>query len=151
MGNAEIIGAALREPRRPVTFYLDTSALAKLILDEPESQALRRWLAERGDTPRVTNVVGAVELQRLAARVSQQAVGVAVQLLNRLDLLDLTHAALARAAALPPPTVRSLDALHIASAAQLSDLTALVTYDQRMSGAALDYGVTVVSPGHARV
>jgi predicted nucleic acid-binding protein len=61
--------------------------------------------------------------------------------------LELTPIALARAAQLPPPQVRTLDALHIASASGLSDLEAIVTYDARMITAATGYGLPVASPG----
>jgi len=129
-----------------VSIYLDTSALAKLIFNEPESEALRAWLADHR-APLITNSVGGVELQRLAARISQQVTSAAVLLLSRIDLLSLTPGALAAAAQLPPPEVRTLDALHVASAAEISDLQALVTYDRRMHSAATGYGLPVQSPG----
>jgi predicted nucleic acid-binding protein len=131
-----------------VSIYLDTSALAKLVVTEAESGALRAWLSGQRGTPLTTNSIGAVELQRLAARVSRQATSAAVLLLARIDLLSLTPGALAAAAQLPPPEVRTLDALHLASAAELSDLHVLVTYDRRMRTAALDYGLSVQSPGN---
>ena len=86
-------------------------------------------------------------MQRLAARVSQTALSTAVQLLARIDQLELTPVALARASQLPPPDVRTLDALHIASASELRDLDAIVTYDLRMIAAAQGYGLSTVSPG----
>ncbi len=130
-----------------MSIYFDTSALAKLILVEEESQALRGWVGARRGIPRITNVVGVVELQRLAARVSQSALNTAIQLLTRIDQLDMTPIALARAAQLPPPHVRTLDALHIASASELTDLETIVTYDLRMISAATGYGLPVASPG----
>jgi len=133
-----------------VSVYLDTSALAKLVLVEAETRALRDWLAARPDVPRVTNVIGEVELQRLATRVSQPAVSTARQLLARLDRLDLTPATLLRAAQFPPPEVRTLDAFHLASASELVDLVAVVTYDLRMVSAAASFGLPVVSPGAAQ-
>ena len=130
-----------------MTLYFDASALAKLVVDEPETDVLRAWIADRPEEPHVTNTVGAVELQRLAARVSQEALSTAIQLLARVDQLDLTPIALVRAAQLPPPEVRTLDALHIASASELSDLQAVVSYDRRMLVAAEGYGLPVESPG----
>jgi predicted nucleic acid-binding protein len=129
-----------------VTLYFDTSALAKLVVNESESVALREWLAARTGTPMVTNTVGVVELQRLAAKVSQQASAAAVLLLGRIGTLQLTATAIALAAQLPPPEVRTLDALHVASAAGLGGLEALVSYDQRMIQAARGYGLPVASP-----
>ena len=130
-----------------MSIYFDTSALAKLVLIEDESAALRAWISARPGTPRLTNSIGVVELQRLAARISQPAVTAAGQLLTRIDQLELTPLALARAATLPPPEVRTLDALHIASAAELGDLEAIVSYDHRMIKASRGYGLPVESPG----
>ena len=130
-----------------MTVYLDTSGLAKLVVNGAETASLRSWIGQRRDRSLVTNIIGAVELQRLSARVSQQALATAVILLGRIDLLDLTPAALALAGQLPPPEVRTLDALHIASAAQLADLEVLITYDRRMAQAAVGYGIRVESPG----
>lgn len=125
--------------------YADTSALAKLLIVEAETPALRAWIS-RQDARLVTNSVGVVELRRLAARVSQQASGAATILLDRIDRLALTPAALALAGELPPPEVRTLDALHIASAAQLIELRVLLTYDRRMAEAAAHFGLPVESP-----
>lgn len=125
--------------------YADTSALAKLLVAEDETPALRSWIS-RQDARLVTNSIGVVELRRLAARISQQALGAATVLLGRIDRLALTPAALALAGELPPPQVRTLDALHIASAAQLLELQVLLTYDHRMAEAATHYGLPVESP-----
>lgn len=125
--------------------YADTSALAKLILSEAETRSLRGWLADRS-ARLVTNTIGVVELQRLAARVSAEAGQAAVQLLSRIDRVALTDAAVALAARLPPPEVRTLDALHVASAAELGDLEAVVTYDLRTADAARALGLPVESP-----
>ena len=130
-----------------MSIYFDTSALAKLVLIEDESAALRAWISARPGAPQLTNRVGVVELQRLTARISQPAVTAAGQLLTRIDQLELTPLALARAATLPPPEVRTLDALHIASAAELGDLEAIVSYDHRMIKASRGYGLPVESPG----
>ncbi|HEX8769026.1 MAG TPA: type II toxin-antitoxin system VapC family toxin [Jatrophihabitans sp.] len=125
--------------------YADSSALAKLLIAEAETAALRSWIS-RQDARLVTNSVGVVELRRLAARVGQQAAGAATVLLGRIDRLVLTPAALALAGELPPREVRTLDALHIASAAELPDLQVLLTYDHRMAEAATHFGLPVESP-----
>lgn len=125
--------------------YADTSALAKLVVAEAETPALRRWISEQS-APLVTNSIGVVELRRLAARVSRQAVDTATLLLGRIDRLVLTPTALALAAQLPAAEVRTLDALHIASAAELVELQVVLTYDRRMAEAAAGYGLPVASP-----
>lgn len=126
--------------------YADTSALAKLLRAEAETPALREWISgQKGRL--VTNSVGVVELRRLAGRISQEASGTATVLLGRIDRLALTPGALALAGELPPPEVRTLDALHIASAAELPDLQVLLTYDRRMAEAATRFGLPVDSPG----
>ena len=93
----------------------------------------------------MTNSVGVVELRRLAARVSQEALGAATVLLGRIDRLALTPAALALAGELPPPEVRTMDALRIASAAELRELRFLLTYDHRMAEAATHFGLPPVA------
>ncbi len=125
--------------------YADTSALAKLVVAEAETPALRQWIAEQ-DARLVTNAIGVVELRRLAARISQQALDTATVLLGRIDRLVLTPTALALAGQLPPAEVRTLDALHIASAAELLELRVVLTYDNRMAEAAAGYGLPVESP-----
>jgi predicted nucleic acid-binding protein len=125
--------------------YADASALAKLVLLEPESPAMQA-LVSSGEHV-VTNVVGVVELQRLAARAGAEASRAATRVVGRVDRLLLTPFAVALAGQLPPPEVRTLDALHIASAAELADLRVLATYDRRMAEAARSYGLPVMSPG----
>lgn len=126
--------------------YADTSALAKLVVAEAETPALRHWISQQDNPRLVTNAVGVVELRRLAARVSQQAVDTATKLLGRIDRLALTPAALALAGHLPPAELRTLDALHLASAAELLDLEVVLSYDRRLADAAVDYGLPVVAP-----
>jgi predicted nucleic acid-binding protein len=130
-----------------VIVYCDTSALTKLVVAEPESRSLRSWLRRQSRVSLVVNVLGSVELQRVAARVGPDAYRTAILLLARLDLLELGPTTLTIAATLPPPTVRTIDALHVASAAELPDLDVLVTYDDRMAEAARGYGLDVASPG----
>ena len=128
--------------------YADTSALAKLIINEVESEALKSWLLGRGVPAREqlsTNVIGVVELYRVASRWASVA-ATATMLLARIDKRELTPTTLALASEMPPPQLRTLDALHIASAAELPELSAFVTYDDRLATAAAGYGLPVVSP-----
>lgn len=127
--------------------YADTSALAKLVIAEDETAALRRWLTLKlGRSTVVTNAVGDVELRRLAARAGHGVPQAAASLLARIDILALTATALASAAQLLPVEVRTLDALHVASAAELVPLEGLLTYDARMASAARGLGLPVVTP-----
>ena len=127
--------------------YLDTSALAKLCTTEAESLALRRWLAD-APQPLATSIVGEVELVRSMAKVGGAAASVAETLRRALVILPLSPAVAERARRLPPGVLRSLDAIHVATALELGeDLTAVVSYDQRMIDAATAAGLEVVSPG----
>ncbi len=126
--------------------YADTSALAKLFTNEAESVCLRAWLHERPDDAVTTSVVGEVELRRFAARVVPLSLHQVDAFLALMDRLPLTAVTVALAGQLGPSRLRTLDALHVASAAGLANLTALVSYDHRMLEAAAGYGLPVASP-----
>ena len=126
--------------------YADTSALAKLVSLEPETAALRAWLRQRVGEPLATNMIGVVELQRVAARISAETAEAAVRLVRRIDRRELIGTTFALATQVPPPAVRTLDALHIASAAEATDLSVMLSYDARMVEAAAAFGLPVASP-----
>jgi predicted nucleic acid-binding protein len=126
--------------------YADTSALAKLVTVEAETAALRTWLAGLPDERLTTNQVGIVELKRMAARLGPDVEAEAYVLAQRVDRLDVTGATYSLAEHLPPVQLRTLDALHVASAAQARDVTAFLTYDARMAEAAALAGLRVVAP-----
>jgi len=133
--------------------YMDTSALAKLVVQEPESAALRQWLANSEDHDHVTSAVGRVELMRTAARSGDTTIFAnAKRMLDEdLDIIAVTDEVIATAETIGPDSLRSLDAIHLASATQLgSALTAVVTYDHRLIEGcrALDYRIE--SPGAPR-
>lgn len=119
--------------------YLDTSALVKLVVDEPESAALADWLDDRPDDVLCSSAVSRVELLRAARRRSPATVPATVALLCELALVPVDSPVLELAAEIGPPGLRTLDALHLASAAGLGpDLSAFVAYDGRLiEGAAL--------------
>lgn len=128
--------------------YLDTSVLYKLVVREPETDAARRFLA--GFPERVTSVVGKVELLRGLLRLppgGPRAIQIADAVLRSCLLVPLDDPVLARAAALPPPALRSLDALHLATALAIPQCAGMVTYDRRLSAAAAHHGLAVWSPG----
>ena len=126
--------------------YLDTSALMKLCHQEDESRTLRRWLDEhRVDW--VTSAVTEVELTRAAARVGPSALSQVPRIIARCDSLEIDERIRADAAVLTPAELRSLDAIHLATALELvADLTAFITYDKRLGECARSAGLTVTAP-----
>ena len=125
--------------------YLDSSALVKLVVEEPESKALSAHL--RGRPQRVSCALARVEVLRTIAPQGASAVTRARQLLARVSLLRLDDVLLDEAALLDGPRIRSLDAIHLASARALGDdLREVITYDQRMAAAAERLGLTVAAP-----
>ncbi|CAN5239455.1 type II toxin-antitoxin system VapC family toxin [soil metagenome] len=124
--------------------YLDTSAFAKLPLHEPERAALLHALETY--TP-VSSWLLAVEAVRACARYGRDYADAARAGLERVSLLPLDEQILRRAQMLPPPQLRTLDALHLATALSIAaDLAVLVTYDDRLAEAATAAGVTVIAP-----
>jgi predicted nucleic acid-binding protein len=96
--------------------YFDTSALVKLVFDETESAALAEWLTVRADVPKVSSDLSTIELLRTCRRVDEDAVEGANLLLGGIDLLPMDRAIVEKAATLVPTELRSLDAIHLASA-----------------------------------
>ncbi len=124
--------------------YLDSSALVKLVLVERETAILRAWAEER---PLASSVIAATEVLRAVRRTDPDLEPEARLVLTALVLLDLSVDILERAAAVPPTTLRTLDAVHIATALALGDeLDAMVTYDARMADAAHLAGLRVDAP-----
>lgn len=126
--------------------YLDTSALVKMLVPEGESAALLAWWASVGGEV-ATSALTRTELLRAARRRSPGHVPAAASLLSSCLEIGLDRQVLDRAGSIEPALLRSLDAIHLASAELLgSDLQGLVTYDQRMAEAAEALGMTVVTP-----
>lgn len=129
--------------------YLDSSALIKLVIDEVESAALEHWLVMQ-EEPVVTSALGRTELVRACRRIDPAAVATAHLLLGDLPLMSLSSRVLELAENIGPPGLRSLDALHLASAFELGEsLTAFVTYDKRLRDSALLTNLPVMMPGAA--
>lgn len=132
--------------------YLDTSALVKLIRIETESDDLGDWLDERTEIPWITSALTEVELPRAIRAVAPEGLPAVPSVLARLDRFELDPVIRSTAAAYPEPALRSLDAIHLATAqiaASAATLNALVTYDSRLSEAAAALGITIVAPGKA--
>lgn len=133
-------------------YYADASALVKLVRDEPETSALRSFLANADlvscelvltEVPRAIHRAAAhnprLPLLELLARAGE--------ILDALALLPLDRGLLTAAGALAEPALRALDAIHVAAAADLSPLDAFVSYDERQAAAARLAGLRTVGPG----
>jgi uncharacterized protein len=129
-------------------WYLDTSALVKTIIEEPESLALLRWLDDK--EPLAACELVRVEAVRAVRLSDPEAVTRARQTVAALTLIRLDDPLYDHAANLEPSALRSLDALHLAAALSLGrDLAGVVTYDSRMADAAGMLGLRVVAPGRS--
>ena len=134
---------ALKAERRLV--YADSSALVKLVIDEPESAALDRHLSQ-GDLI-ATSLVAVVEVTR-ATGIANPAPAVrrdALRLLESCMLIEVTDPLLRSAAELASASLRTLDSIHLASALRVA-VDELVTYDRRMREAGIAQGLAVASP-----
>jgi uncharacterized protein len=128
--------------------YLDSSALVKLALTEPESAALARWLAERAGQPLVSSVLHRAEVPRAVWRTEPGALPRSYRVIKRIAKVALTADVLDTSATLPPQALSPGQAIHLASALVLKrDLSAFVAYDERLLAAAADAGLQVASPG----
>jgi uncharacterized protein len=125
--------------------YVDSSAIVKLAVAEPESTALRRYLSRR--QPLVSSALARTEVARALMPSGSEAVARGREVMRRIELLRLNDRVLNDAARLEPAEMRPLDAIHLASARQLgSSLRKLVTYDERMADTAKAAGFSVASP-----
>jgi predicted nucleic acid-binding protein len=127
--------------------YLDSSALVKLIVPERETGPLRERLALTAE--RASSKLAVVELTRALRRLRAPAEvrRRAVEVLERIGLIQVDDAVLDLASQLDPPALRSLDAIHLATALRIgSDLDAFVSYDTRLAQAARDHGLPVIAP-----
>ena len=130
----------------PGMAYLDSSALVKLTIREPETAALERDLAHRSGL--CCSRLGATELRRACARAGNR------RLLQRVDdvlsavfLLEVTPSILEAAGRIGPATLRTLDAIHLATLVSIgnSDID-VITYDDRLGAAVEEHGFAVVTP-----
>src|SRR5712692_3483398 len=126
--------------------YLDSSAIVKLVEAAPESTALRQYLRRR--RPYASSALARTEVARALLPRGPEAVRRGQEVLSRIDLMRVSDRVLTTAGQLPPPALRSLDAIHLATARLLGgSLARVVTYDARMETAARALGFIVTSPG----
>ncbi|MDT7553875.1 MAG: uncharacterized protein QOI16_2411 [Pseudonocardiales bacterium] len=128
--------------------YVDTSALLKLLKDdEPEAAALRHFVDET-DPDLVSSALLAVEARRGTLRNRPDGLPMVDLLLHDVTLLSVSDAVIESAGRLPDPLLRSLDAIHLATALLIrEDVEAVLTYDERLATAAAAHDLPVVTPG----
>jgi uncharacterized protein len=125
--------------------YMDTSAIVKLAVREPESAALRRYL--RRKRPLVTSALSRTEVARALLPLGPDAVVRGEEVLRRIDVVRMNDQILRAAGSMLPLELRSLDAIHLATAVALGeDLARVCTYDGRMRAGAGALGLAVVAP-----
>jgi predicted nucleic acid-binding protein len=125
--------------------YLDSSAFVKLVSLEPESAALRADLVPWSNL--ASSALLAAEVLRAAVRAGPQAVADARALLAGVELIGVDQPLLEASAFLPPPDLRTIDAIHLSAALSIrSDLGAFFVYDLRLANAARGHGLPVRSP-----
>jgi predicted nucleic acid-binding protein len=126
--------------------YLDSSAFVKVIVDEPASRALRALLA-RSKARRVSSAIVRTEAMRAVRHLGPEALAGVRDGLRRIDLVGVDDRILDAAGILEPRIIRTLDAIHLATALALGDdLDAVVTYDDRMADAAELLGLKAIHP-----
>lgn len=125
--------------------YVDASALVKLIVEEADSRAMHRWFVAASRL--ATSRIGVIETLRAAARRPHDPVH-RDRVVEDVVVIELTNAIAGVAATLGPATLRTLDAIHLATAlALVPDLDAFVSYDDRLATAARTIGLPVMRPG----
>ena len=126
--------------------YVDSSALVKLAIAEPESAALRRYLARRA--PLISSTLARTEVLRALLLEGDPGLARGRAVLSRIDLVRMNDRILEGAGTLLPTGLGSLDAIHLATALALGqDLVRIVTYDERMLDGARELGLQTASPG----
>ena len=124
--------------------YVDASALTKLVLDEPESAPMRRWYVESERV--LCNRIGIVETRRAAGRSRHDPAHLDL-VLRSVEVIEIDAAIARDAASIGLAALRTLDAIHLATALSLgTEVDAIVTYDDRLADAARAAGLSVVRP-----
>jgi uncharacterized protein len=124
--------------------YVDTSAFLKTVWHEKESQALADFLRDR---PTVSSALLAIETRRIALRGNSALLPRADLLLEDVTQIELSAAVLESASRLPGPHLRTLDAIHLATALLIrDDVETVLTYDVRLRDAAEAHGLPTAAP-----
>ena len=130
-------------------YYFDTSALLKRVIPEKHSDALNEfmnWAREHSDT-RITSQLAYIEVERGLRRNAIGNVDDNVKrALDGVDRYPLDDTVITHSATIGPDSLRTLDAVHLATA-YVCGANALITYDERLRWAAFEVGITVIQPG----
>lgn len=127
--------------------YLDSAAVVKLVHAEAESDALRHWLGQRTHLAWTSSVLTEIETFRVLSRHAPEVVARLPRLLDTMDLIEIEPGIRILAQTIKPATVRSLDAIHLATALSMRRrLTFFITYDKRLADAAAQAGLIVEMP-----
>jgi uncharacterized protein len=131
--------------------YLDSCAIVKLIRPEDESVPLSDWLNGQSDSTVVTTELAEVEVARALRRSSPARLAAMPNILAQINRIEVDASVRATAAAYAEPHLRSLDAIHLATADALAasgkSVSSFVTYDKRLGLCAAEVGLSVVAPG----
>jgi len=128
-------------------FYVDTSAALKLLAEESDSQAFAQFYDDNADATWASSALLRIEVVRAVRRALPAALNDARDLLLAFDYVNIDDGIVLAAMDEPDRSLRSLDAIHLATARLFdSDLDGLVTYDERLGQAAIAAGMTVLSP-----
>ena len=133
-------------------FYVDSSAIVKLIWSEAESRALAEFVLsdERAAKTLITSAVSRTEVLRATRRRDESLLGRAREVLETFSEFEITDSIVETAAIVGSAHLRTLDAIHLATAMEnASGMRALISYDTRLAQAAREVGLPVASPGVA--
>ena len=127
-----------------MNYYIDSSAIIKLIIKEEESQALLRVINQK----MFTSVLAKVEVARTLARSGTSITKVRDQVMHHLDFLPISEEVINLIEEIPlPRQVRSLDSIYIGSAHLISELIdGVITYDKDMQQALTQLGIIWLAP-----
>lgn len=129
-------------------YYADTSAVIKLLAEETHSKAFAAFYDSQADAEWVSSALLRIELARAVTRVLPALLPDARDLLTAFSYVAIDDDIVEAAMNEPDRGLRSLDAIHLATARIFaSELDALVSYDDRLIKAARDAGIATVSPG----
>ncbi|WP_028925511.1 type II toxin-antitoxin system VapC family toxin [Pseudonocardia acaciae] len=127
--------------------YIDTSAFMKLVKDEDESRPLTDYLRDLGRPEFASSKLLSVEARRAALRQVPRRLPRLDLMLRDVTQIEISDTVIESASRLPDPLLRSLDAIHLATALLLrDDIDSLLSYDDRLLAAAASHGLPVVSP-----